>query len=341
MPLSRYANNLHGRPQDTTVGGMSESDPAIPPVVPSEVHAVNPPEVGFLEGTSIPELELERDAEWLGVILPRHVPLDNDIVAKLNFEANCSEGLATSRAFMQEQAKGTLTIGAAYMAPQNEVFLARRRFYKALLGGHVPPTARNGIEVAANSEKRPSQVIELTRAFYDVVGSEHFDEVVVMGRYLFRISNRKVFDAMHTIMASGVDLRAVLLESPNTVVSRSAPTEERLLELARAAQDRYYRKIAAVERGAGAIAMPTIKDPAEPLGVGLRNVHRYDELADVSDISSAMLQAAFPAVDRLDPEQFAELVQEVTYLADEDLDRSLRIRDITPFIPQQPKKQDS
>jgi len=323
------------------VCAMSESDPAVPPVAPPEERAIHPPEVGFFEGTNVPELELERDAEWLGVVLARHVPLDADLVAKLNFEGNCAEGLTTNRLFLQQEAKRTPVIGATYMTPQSGALFARRRFYKTLLGGHAAHTARNGIEVAANSDKRPSQVIDVTRAFYNVVGGEHLDEVMVMGRYLFRMSNRRLFKAMHAIAAGGVELRAVLLESPNTILSKSAATEERLLELARAAEDRYRRKIAAVERGVGTIVMPTIKDPAEPLGADLRNLHRYDELAGVSGIPAGMLQAAFPAVDRMDPGQFAEVVQEVGYLADEDLDRKLRIRDITPFIPQAPKKQDS
>ncbi len=294
---------------------------------------MSPTEVRLLEGTNIPELTLEQDAPWMGVVLPRYQQLDDELVTKLNYYANVVGGLQSARqALERDKHTGAVGTFSAFSNISSVQRHARRRFYNLLLGD-TQRGRRNGLEVACTSARRPSQAIDLSRKLLAIVGEDDIEEAMTTGRHLYDVSLDDFERGVQLLADAGLDLRAVLLGSPTTFVNRATSSDERFVDLGKAAERRYRARIAKVANGATAIVVPRV-DTTERLGADLQHPERYEQVAHITDIPLERLQAAYPGLDKLSPDVLANVLKDVADLADAvGMDRDLLIRDLAPLMP--------
>jgi hypothetical protein len=300
--------------------GLPQSEIALPP----------PEEVRCFEGTDIPELTMERDGEWLAAVMRGQV-LGADTVDKLNIEVNVAQCLSATREQIENDKQRIsprgirLVLGSVEAAGQ-----ARRRFYQTLAASADRNMTPNTLQGAAVGDMNPSHIIALTRILHAVVG-EHIDEIMLRSKPLYRLSTARLSARIETLRNAGVDPRAVLLASPNTL-ARGDNDDERLIELARMGERRYREKLAAASEGVGAIVMPTVKTVSAREDAPVKHMLRFERLADITGISGAMLRSALPELDGLSASAFEKVLQGVNDIADTIRHRDLRIRDVASAL---------
>jgi|GEM_PF-4294052 len=290
------------------------------------------PGVPFFEGTVIPELTVEHDTEWLGALVSENVIVNGGFVGKLNADVNGCQGLTIAQRQIQAENKVPTVVGSSVikLSPADWAGICRRHFYKLMLGGGEPERpARTGIDSAAIQETRPLRVIEIARVLGHVVGAENLDEISRRGRDLFRSSNNRLFHSMNVLLGGGLDLRAVILGSPGTIMARASANDEELLVNGRRAEEKYKRALAKLEKGTAKIKVPKVKSADERVIPDMENAARYQELAKATGLDAVALHAAYPEADLFSDDTFARVRRTVSNMADTiSIDRDMRLRDL-------------
>lgn len=268
------------------------------------------PQTIYFEGTTVPQLDLERDA-WLTLVVPLHVEVSQQWVERLNDAANRSLGGPATRAFI-----GSLPRDAIILkTPQAAMARGANDFGELIAVSHPESPFCGTRDATSDGLNRPLGLVVKTRVLYAHVG-EKLPMVIeaAVRNSVYSSADETVLHNLNVLLDHSFDVGNLLLSRVGMLRHKFGDTKG-LLAKANAAtkhkrlQDNRQDRTDFLE---APFHVPRTR--TRPLSRAAQA--RYDRLANAVGLPAAELARDFPGVKGLNRATFGGLVTGLENLAE-------------------------